>query len=38
MELIPVLSVIFLVALLLTWITKINIAFLFAPSIFLIAL
>jgi hypothetical protein len=38
MELITVVFVIFLVAALLAWITKINIAFLFAPSIFLIAL
>jgi len=38
MELIPVVFVIFLVAVLLAWISKINIAFLFAPSIFFIAL
>jgi hypothetical protein len=38
MELIAVVFIIFLVAVLLAWITQINIAFLFAPSIFFITL
>jgi hypothetical protein len=38
LELFAVLSIIFLVAVLLAWITKIDIAFLFAPSIFFITL
>jgi len=38
MELIAVIFIIYLVAALLAWITKINIAYLFAPSIFLITL
>ncbi len=38
MELIGVLLTIFLTSTLLAWITKVNIAYLFAPSIFLIAL
>ena len=38
MELIAVLFIIFLVAALLAWLTKLNIAFLFAPSIFFITL
>ena len=38
MELLAVLFIIFLVAVLLAWITKIDIAFLFAPSIFFISL
>ena len=38
MELLAVIFIIFLVAALLAWITKIDIAFLFAPSIFFITL
>jgi len=38
MELLAVIFVIFLVAVLLAWVTKIDIAFLFAPSIFFITL